>query len=366
MTFIKSIKLSHFRSHKHANLNLDHRPIAISGANGSGKTNIIEAVSLFSPGRGLRRANAQSMMRAPECLGWKISGHIKSENRSVEISFSAKPGLKREVNIDGKSATQIELLQYTRVLWLIPSMDRLWIEGSEGRRRFLDRIALSFFPTHAENTLRYEKSMRERNKLLRDQVGDPHWYKAIENQMAISGASINKARKTAINYILKSQTGATTEFPLATLKLQQREESFPETEDELRESFQSSRANDLATGRTNLGPHKSDIHASYATKGIAANQCSTGEQKALLISIILANARALSVYQSQSPLLLLDEVSAHLDKDRRAALYEEISALGLQAWMTGTDEELFLEFSDRAQYITVSENNGTSKIIKKT
>ena len=366
MAFLTSITLSHFRSHKHAKLTLDKRPVAISGANGSGKTNIIEAISLFSPGRGLRGANAQAMMRMPECIGWKITGHVKSDNKTVEISFSSKQGRRRDVFIDGKTAAQIKLSKYTRVLWLVPSMDRLWIEGAEGRRRFLDRIALSFFPSHAENTLRYEKSMRERNKLLRDQVRDPHWYKALENQMAASGTEITKARKMAVRYILNSQKGATNEFPLAALELQQIHGDFLETEDELREAFEANRTSDLAAGRTSVGPHKSDIYTSYATKGIAATQCSTGEQKALLISIVLANARALSVYQSQSPLLLLDEVSAHLDKDRRKALYEEISALNLQAWMTGTEEELFSEFSDRAQYLSVLETNGTSQIIKKT
>ena len=366
MTFLTSITLSHFRSHKYAKLTLDHRPVAISGANGSGKTNIIEAVSLFSPGRGIRRASAQAMTRAPECIGWKITGHVKSENRITEISFSSEQGRTRHVSIDGKSATQVKLSHYTRVLWLVPSMDRLWIEGAEGRRRFLDRIALSFFPTHAENTLRYEKSMRERNKLLKDQIRDPYWYKALENQMAISGTAITKARKMAINYILNSQKGTTTEFPMATLKLQQIEGDFIETEDELREAFEVSRNIDLAAGRTTVGPHKSDILARYDTKGISATQCSTGEQKALLISIVLANARALSLHQKQSPLLLLDEVSAHLDRDRRLALYEEISTLGLQAWMTGTEEDLFSEFSDRAQHVMVRETDGNSQIIKKS
>ena len=366
MTFLTSITLSHFRSHKHANLTLDNRPVAISGANGSGKTNIIEAVSLFSPGRGLRRASAQAMMRTPECIGWKITGHIKSENKTAEISFSSRQGRARDVIIDGKNATQIKLSKYTRVLWLVPAMDRLWIEGAEGRRRFLDRIALSFFPRHAENTLRYEKSMRERNKLLRDQVRDPYWYRALENQMATSGTAITKARKMAIGYILNAQKGATTEFPPAALELQQIEGGFQENEDELRAAFEANRNNDLASGRTSVGPHKSDINASYATKGVAATHCSTGEQKALLISIVLANARALSVNQRLSPLLLLDEVSAHLDKDRRKALYEEIASLRLQAWMTGTEEELFSEFSDRAQYLTVQETDGTSQIIKKT
>ena len=353
MTFITSLTASHFRSHKQAKFELDKRPVAISGPNGSGKTNILEAVSLFSPGRGLRGASAESMMRKPDCLGWKIIGHVMSDDRLMEIVFSSIKGAAREVTINGKSATQIALAQHSRVLWLVPSMDRLWVEGAEGRRRFLDRISLSFFPTHAENTLRYEKSMRERNRLLKDQVRDPYWYKALERQMAEAGVAINSARKKALEFILSSQQGATTEFPVAELELQQTEGSLPETAEDLYDAFEESRSCDLVAGRTMVGPHKTDVYGAYATKGVPAPQCSTGEQKALLISIVLANARALARDHGKAPLLLLDEISAHLDKDRRTALYEEICALGLQAWMTGTERDLFEEFGDRAQYIQV-------------
>jgi len=235
------------------------------------------------------------------------------------------------------------------------------MEGAEGRRRFLDRITLSFFPKHAENTLRYEKSMRERNRLLKDQVRDPHWYKALERQMAEAGAAINTAREQALEFILASQQGSTTEFPLAGLELQQTEGFLPETAEDLYDAFEESRFRDLAAGRTMVGPHKTDVYGIYDAKGIPASQCSTGEQKALLISIVLANARALAFDHAKAPLLLLDEVSAHLDKDRRAALYEEICALGLQAWMTGTERDLFEEFGERAQYIRVDEVDGISE-----
>ena len=361
MTYLTSLTISHFRSHKQAKFSLDQRPVAISGPNGSGKTNILEAVSLFSPGRGLRGASAEAMMRKPDGLGWKITGHVASGDRVMEMVFTSLNGAAREVTIDGKSATQLALAQHSRVLWLVPSMDRLWIEGAEGRRRFLDRITLSFFPKHAENTLRYEKSMRERNRLLKDQVRDPHWYKALERQMAEAGAAINTAREQALEFILASQQGATTEFPLAGLELQQTEGFLPETAEDLYDAFEESRFRDLAAGRTMVGPHKTDVYGVYDAKGIPASQCSTGEQKALLISIVLANARALSLDYAKAPLLLLDEVSAHLDKDRRAALYEEICALGLQAWMTGTERDLFEEFGERAQYIRVDEVDGISE-----
>ena len=362
MTFLTYLTMSHFRSHKQAKFDIDKRPVAISGPNGSGKTNILEAVSLFSPGRGLRGASAESMMRKPDCVGWKITGHAMSGERLMEIVLSSMNGAARDVKINGKNATQITLAKHSRVLWLVPSMDRLWIEGAEGRRRFLDRISLSFFPTHAENTLRYEKSMRERNRLLKDQVRDPHWFKALERQMAEAGAAINTARKQALEFILSSQQGTTTEFPIAELELQQTEGSLPETAEDLYYAFGESRVRDLATGRTMVGPHKTDVYGVYATKGIPASQCSTGEQKALLISIVLANARALARDHGKASLLLLDEISAHLDKDRRAALYEEICALGLQAWMTGTERDLFEEFGDRAQYIQVDLMDNISKI----
>ncbi len=361
MTFITSLTMSHFRSYKQAKFDLDKRPVAIFGPNGSGKTNILEAVSLFSPGRGLRGSSAESMMRKPDCLGWKIIGHVMSGDRLMEIVFSSMNGAAREVTIDGKNATQIALAQHSRVLWLVPSMDRLWVEGAEGRRRFLDRISLSFFPSHAENTLRYEKSMRERNRLLKNQVLDPHWYKALERQMAEAGAAINIAREQALEFILTSQRGATTEFPVAELELQQTEGSLPRTTEDLYDALKESRLRDLATGRTMVGPHKTDVCGAYAAKDIPASQCSTGEQKALLVSIVLANARALAHSYGKAPLLLLDEISAHLDKDRRAALYEEICTLGLQAWMTGTEEDLFEEFGNRAQFIQVGLKGDISK-----
>ncbi len=366
MAFITSLTLSHYRSYKYAGLKLDQRPVAISGANGSGKTNILEAVSLFSPGRGLRGARAEAMMRIPECLGWKITGRVQSADRSLELIFSSKNGSARDVTIDGQKTTQTMLAEYIRVIWLVPSMDRLWIEGAEGRRRFLDRITLSFFPKHAENTLIYEKSMRQRNRLLKDGVQDPHWYKVLEKQMAISGFEIQVARKAALNQILASQQKTTTEFPFANLELKQIDGDIAQSEVDLQDAFAESRRRDLLSGRTTVGPHKADIFGTYATKGIAASQCSTGEQKALLISIVLANARAISAHASKAPLLLLDEISAHLDKKLRTALYEEICNLGLQAWMTGTEEDLFLEFADNAQYLSVCEDGSISSIEKKS
>jgi DNA replication and repair protein RecF len=362
MAFVMSLTLSHFRSHKHVRLELDKRPVAIFGPNGSGKTNLIEAVSLFSPGRGMRRASAEAMMRRPESLGWKITCQIQTADRSLDIESISESGASRQVKIDGKPTTQVALGKYARILWLVPSMDRLWIEGAEGRRRFLDRIALSFSPEHAEHSLTYDKAMRERNRLLKEQVRDAHWYAALESQMAKSGSAIDRARIQAVARILQAQADTSTQFPIADLKLQQSEGTLPKTEADLLTAFSESRSRDLAVGRTMVGPHKTDLYSVYAAKGVPASDCSTGEQKALLVSIILANARALTQKQGAKPLILLDEVSAHLDMDRRAALYKEVCDLKLQAWMTGTGPELFAELGDSAQFLSVSDQDGASVI----
>ncbi len=359
---LSHLQLSHFRSHKRAVLDIDARPVAIYGPNGAGKTNLIEAVSLLSPGRGLRRAGVGDISRRPEALGWKVSATITTSRQSYEIETGAEAGQSRNVRIDGKAAPQIALGKLARVLWLVPAMDRLWIEGAEGRRRFLDRATLSFLPNHAETVLRYERAMRERNRLLKDMVRDAHWYTALELQMAETGAQIHTNRATALAQLATAQADTKTAFPTATLSMVQADADAPLTEEALKTAFADGRPRDMAAGRTLTGPHRSDLDAVFADKGVQARDCSTGEQKALLISLILANGRALAAEVGAPPILLLDEVAAHLDADRRAALYDEICALGAQAWMTGTGPELFAELGDRAQYVEVTENAGISAI----
>lgn len=356
------LTLSHFRSHKLTRLSQDARPIAIYGPNGAGKTNILEAVSLFSPGRGLRRASAADMTRRPEALGWKVSGVLQAKSQVHEIEIRCEGTAARQVRIDTKPTSQLALGRIARVLWLIPAMDRLWIESADGRRRFLDRMALSFFPAHAEASLAYEKSMRERNRLLKEQVRDAAWYSALEAQMASSGHTVHRARVQALAYLGAAQTQAETAFPTANLELVQPEGEMPGTESDLRTALADNRNSDLLAGRALIGPHRSDLVGVYASKGTPARDCSTGEQKALLVSLILANARALTQLIGTPPILLLDEVAAHLDADRRAALYNEICALGSQAWMTGTGPELFSELGARAQYLEVTETEGLSQI----
>jgi DNA replication and repair protein RecF len=355
------VVLSHFRSHKRVVLDLDPRPLALFGPNGAGKTNLIEALSLLSPGRGLRRAATDDLIRRPEALGWKVSANLQSLHQTHELETWAEAGAARQLRIDGKAAPQIALGRIGRILWLVPAMDRLWIEGAEGRRRFLDRATLSFEPKHAEAVLAYEKAMRERNRLLKDMVRDAHWYTALETQMAEAGAMILANRARTIAALSKAQDAAVTAFPTATLTLT----SPDPIPDDIGAMLADNRSRDLAAGRTLIGPHRADLHAVFADKGVDAKDCSTGEQKALLISLILANCRALADDFGAPPILLLDEVAAHLDATRRAALYDEICNLGAQAFMTGTGSELFAELGNRAQYAEVTETAGQSTLTRK-
>ena len=358
--FVASLALSHFRSHQRARIGLDGRPVALFGPNGAGKTNLLEAVSLLSPGRGLRRAASDDIIRRPQVIGWKVSAEIATPGIGHEIALTAEPSQSRVPQIDGKTAPQLALAKLMRIVWLVPSQDRLWMEGADGRRRFLDRITLSFLPDHAEAVLSYEKAMRERNRLLKDDVRDPAWYRALEAQMAETALRIVNGRQEALNRIAMAQEGAATAFPSADLSIEV--ETPCESIAEFETAFAESRSRDIAAGRTLVGPHRADMAAIYRDKGVAAKQCSTGEQKALLISLILANARALKAETGTAPLVLLDEIAAHLDASRRAALFDEICALEAQAWMTGTGPELFTDLGDRAQHFEVTEVDGASVV----
>ena len=361
---VNALSLSHFRSHRALRLEFDGRPVAISGSNGAGKTNILEAVSLLSPGRGLRGASVEEFIRRPEAIGWKIAAEVSRPGGFHRIETWAEPGGARQVRLDDKAATQLALGHVMRVLWLVPAMDRLWTEGAEGRRRFLDRMALSFEPGHAETALGYDKAMRERNRLLKEQSRDAAWYAALEAQMARAGAQIEQGRARALARVARAQAvAASAHFPAAELVLTDPDGLPPIAEAAaLAEALAQGRRRDIAAGRTLVGPHRSDLAASYAAKGIPARAASTGEQKALLLSLVLANARALAEDTGTSPILLLDEVAAHLDEGRRAALFDAICAMGAQAWMTGTEAGLFAALAGRAQRIEVTDTAGSSRI----
>lgn len=362
---IARLHLSHFRSHRFTDIETDGRPVVLHGPNGAGKTNILEAISLLSPGRGLRRAGPEDMARRQEAIGWKVSANLSSPSGTHEIETGSQDNATRLVQIDGKPTSQLALARAARVLWLVPVMDRLWLEGAGDRRQFLDRIVMSFLPEHAEASLSYEKAMRERNRLLKDQVNDRAWFDALEGQMASSGAAIALNRTKTLARLAQAQVGAQTAFPVAELSI-----AYPEemptvlSADALRTALANSRSRDLAAGRTLVGPHRADLNAIYAAKNVAARLCSTGEQKALLVSLILANARALKVDFAAPPILLLDEVAAHLDGDRRAALYDEVCALQAQAWMTGTGPELFEPLRHRAQWFSVRDGTDGSQVLR--
>ena len=320
---------------------------------------------MLSPGRGLRRAGIDEIARRPEALGWKVSAVVTTPSGVHEVETWADAGASRQVRIDSKPAPQVALGRLLRMVWLVPSMDRLWTEAAEGRRRFLDRITLSFDPGHAESVLAYDKAMRERNRLLKDQITDAVWYAALEHRMAQSGAEIAGNRAAAVARLMAAQDGAETAFPQADLQITTPDaEARPILAPDLAQALAEGRKRDMAAGRALIGPHRADLEAVYRAKGCRADQCSTGEQKALLISLILANARALMAETGAAPILLLDEVAAHLDAGRRAALYDEICALGAQAMMTGTGPELFDALGPRAQVFEVTETGGRSTVTR--
>nr|WP_220494942.1 MULTISPECIES: DNA replication/repair protein RecF [unclassified Paracoccus (in: a-proteobacteria)] len=348
--------LAQFRSWPRLALELDARPVAIFGPNGAGKTNILEALSMLSPGRGLRSAApADQARRGPEA-GWRIRATI--DDRPVETG--AAPGEGRHVTIDDKTAPQVALGALARVIWLTPAMDRLWTDAPEVRRRFLDRLTLSFAPGHADDALAYEKAMRDRNRLLRDDIRDDRWYRALETRMAEAGSAITRNRQEAVARIMQAQAGAETSFPSARLVLLAGDGEADDADPaSIAARLATMRRRDMAAGRTLTGPHRADLGASWGPQDMPAALSSTGEQKALLLSLILANARALA---PERPVVLLDEVAAHLDEPRRRALYDEIAALPAQSFLTGTGRELFAALDDRARFLHVARDEDASTL----
>lgn len=346
---LSHLRLAMFRSHNVLRLGFDGRPVAIHGPNGAGKTNILEAISLLSPGRGLRGAAAGDIAQRGGPGGWKVAAELAGH----EVETWGEGG-GRLVRIDGKAAPQSALGGLVPLVWLVPAMDRLWIEAPEGRRRFLDRLTLSFEPEHAAASLAYERAMRERNRLLRDGVTDPGWYGVIEARMAEAGGRVIAHRAATVDRLRAAEgQGA---FPTADLTLQ----PGPGAED-LAQALAEGRTRDLAAGRSLTGPHRADLEAVWRAKDMPAAMCSTGEQKLLLIGLVLANARAVAALTGTAPLLLLDEVAAHLDPERRAALYDELCASGTQAFLTGTEPGLFETLGTRAQQVALDAAGGMAQ-----
>ena len=359
---LTALTLSRFRSHARAEIAFDGRPVVLVGHNGAGKTNLLEAISLLSPGRGLRRAAPEDLIGRPLNLGWKIEARLDRAGTPHEVITEAAPGNPRSTRIDGKATPQSALGRLGAMLWLTPAMDRLWIEGAEGRRRFLDRLVLGFVPDHAEAALDYDKAMRDRNRLLRDGVTDAAWYTALETRMGDAGARLGANRRAVLARLQDARDDASP-FPQPDLTL---DDDSPTDPHDLSTALAQNRRQDMAAGRSLLGPHRADLRALWADRGLPAQQCSTGEQKALLISTVLAHARALMADTGNPPILLLDELAAHLDEARRAALFDAVCALGAQAFMTGTERALFAALGPRAQLFDLSQTETGTLITKGT
>jgi len=375
MAHISSLRLTDFRSYASLDLTLTGQPVVLYGANGAGKTNLMEAVSFLSPGRGLRRAKMEDLARKDgeqTAQAWGINAVINDIRVSVgQIPEQPK---RRVMKLDGKSVTGAQLGKVLTLMWLTPAQDRLFTGPASDRRKFLDRFSLIHSPSHGFSSLRYEKARSERNRLLSDNITDIGWYEALEADMATHGAKIAQARAFTVSRLIdeierRAADKSDDIFPKSNVSLNGDAEeqfqsglSFDDVEDFIREDLASNRALDQRAGRTLRGVHRSDLRIRHAAKNMAAAECSTGEQKALLLGLTLAHARAQS---DLKPILLLDEVAAHLDIDRRAALIEELITLGTQLFMTGTDAALFEAFNGRAQCFEVSDSTlCTDEVLK--
>jgi DNA replication and repair protein RecF len=371
---LRKLRLVNFRSYRDTVLDVSPRPVVLAGANGTGKTNCLEAISLLSPGRGLRNAKLTEIQRKaplePTDRGWSegspfgdslwaIAATVERQDGSWEVGTGLSPiafgaNAKRTTHLNGAPAQSADFVGLAPMLWLTPAQDRLFLEASGDRRRFLDRLVYGLDAGHATRTNRYERAMRERLRLLRDGFPDPVWLDSLETTMACEALAITEARANMIallNDELASR-GTAGSFPCAHLAL---EDGLERANDaaSLVSKFSGLRRRDGESGRTTVGPHLGDLCVRHTAKRADARDCSTGEQKALLISIVLANAWLQKRRSDAVPILLLDEIVAHLDAQRRAALYEEILSLHAQAWMTGTDKSLFSPLKGDASLVTV-------------
>jgi len=333
---VSRLSLSDFRSYADAVLAPGPGLVVLTGENGAGKTNVLEAVSLLSPGRGLRGASLAEMARNGGSGGFAVAARLGDVEIGTGTAASAPE--RRQVRINGAPASATSLGEWLSVLWLTPAMDRLFQEGASGRRRFVDRLVLALRPDHAVHAARYEAAMRARNKLLGEPgPADEAWLGALEARMAEHGAALVEARASAVA-ALAERLAAAPEGPFARAGV-----ALEGGDEELADGLRRGRTRDAAAGRTLIGPHRTDLAVTHLGKHQPAALCSTGEQKALLLAIILAHADLVAERAGRRPILLLDEVAAHLDPRRRAALFARLHEAGGQVWMTGTEPALFAE-----------------------
>ncbi len=372
---VRRLTLTDFRNYAALRLDLDGRPVVLSGANGAGKTNLLEAVSFLAPGRGLRRARLAEIGRRarPEddMRPWAVAATLVTGAARVDIGTGLATTAdgdagRRVVRIDGSDAPgQGALGEHLAVAWLTPEMDRLFSDAAAARRRFLDRLIYGLDGGHAARLGDYERAMRERGRLLRagraGAPADPAWLAALERNMAGLGVAIAAARRAYVDRLNAACAVGVGLFPAAGLTLRGEIGDWLDVtpaldvEDRCRARLAECRRIDAEAGRATFGIHRDDLACRHLGTGAPAERCSTGEQKALLISIVLANARLQALERGAAPLLLLDEVTAHLDAARREALFDEVSALGSQAWMTGTEDALFAPLGRRAERFRVAD-----------
>ncbi len=339
---VARMALTDFRSYAAAVVTAAPGLVVVTGDNGAGKTNLLEAISLLSPGRGLRGVALSDMARSAGPGGFAIAATLAvGDDPAIDIGTGTRATApdRRLLRINGASAAASSLAEWLSVLWLTPAMDRLFTEAASGRRRFLDRFALALHPGHGHHAARYEVAMRARNRLLSsDGAPDPAWLSALERQMADHGAALAAARDDTVAALSAALAAAPDgPFPKATLAL----DGWTGESGDIADMLRARRRIDASAGRTTTGPHRVDLAVTHQAKGQPAARCSTGEQKALLLGLVLAHAALVTDKTGRQPLLLLDEVAAHLDAQRRGALFQQLAALGAQVWMTGTDRALF-------------------------
>jgi len=374
---VNRLTLTNFRCYTQQRLDVDTRPIVLTGPNGAGKTNLLEALSFLVPGRGLRRAKLSEITRrtadgALAAQQWAVAAKLRIGEDEIDIGTGCEIDVidsangsgrgrdKRVTKIDGTVVkNQAELGRYTSAQWLTPQMDRLFLEGASGRRRFVDQLIYGLDPEHAGPVAAYEHSLRSRNKLLREGNLDPEWLDSIEESMARHGIAIAVRRLEVVARLQAVCRVGSGAFPGAEIAMAGLVEDWLANEpalaaeDHLRAALQASRQGDTNGGATSVGPHRSDFAVRHGETGMAAEICSTGEQKALLIGIVLAAARLQTEERGYTPLLLLDEITAHLDKARRESLFDIILELGAQAWITGTEDEIFAPLGQQVQHFAI-------------
>jgi len=368
--FIRRLALNDFRGYRATQIAIERSgPVVLTGANGAGKTNMIEAVSLLAPGRGLRRASLDELACSEGHGGWAISAEVEGMlglatlGTGVEQATDEDAARARKCRIDREPVSSAAAFaDHLRIVWLTPAMDPLFNGPASERRRFLDRLVLAVDAQHGSRVSALERALRSRNRLLEDPNSDAHWLDAVEHETAEVALAVAAARAETVTRLagaLARSRDTARAFPSPEIALDGwmeqllAQRSAVEIEDRYRSLLRENRARDAAAGRTLDGPHLSDLSVRHAGKGVPASDCSTGEQKALLIRLVLAHASLITDMTGFAPVLLLDEVVAHLDPSRRTALYKALTGLGGQVWMTGADPAAFAELSGLAEIFTI-------------